>query len=294
MGPTLPPHDDPPREPVARERDAPSVALSGDLEPVAVVTGGSRGIGRALAERLARNTMRVVLVARDRDDLASAAQSLTRSAVMPPVDWIALDLARPDAPATLLSGLASRGFWCHTLVHCAGVGHSGAFSEAAQCELDAVLDLNVTATTRLVRAMLPGLLRRRTGGVLTIASLGGYVPGPGQATYYASKAYQISLMEALAAENAATGVRFSVVVPGPVDTGFHADMGAEAAPYRRWGFASSPEAVARIALLGYKLGLRVIPTGPFGAAMIVALRVLPHRLSVPIVKWLLSTPNVGG
>ncbi len=120
------------------------------------------------------------------------------------------------------------------LVNNAGIGLSGRFDDHSHEEIEALLALNVTALTRLMRHVLPQMRARGRGGVLNIASLGGYVPGPHQAVYYASKAYVISLSEAVASELAGTGVRVAVVAPGPVATGFHAAMGAENARYRAW------------------------------------------------------------
>ena len=96
----------------------------------------------------------------------------------------------------------------------------------------ALVDLNVRALTRLTRHFLPGMRQRGRGGILNVASLGGYAPGPNQAAYYASKAYVLSLTEAIAAETAGEGVRVCALAPGPVDTAFHARMGAENAFYR--------------------------------------------------------------
>ena len=93
------------------------------------------------------------------------------------------------------------------------------------------------ALTQLTRHFLPGMRVRGRGGILNLASLGGYAPGPNQAAYYASKAYVLSLTEAIAAETAGEGVRVCALAPGPVNTRFHARMGAENAFYRYLGAA---------------------------------------------------------
>ena len=104
---------------------------------------------------------------------------------------------------------------------------------------------------------------RGAGGILNVASLGGYAPGPYQAAYYASKAYVLSLTEALAAEAAGSGVRICVVAPGPVETRFHAKMGGEGAFYRSFIRAQTPKAVAASAYRGFMLGRRVVVPGLF-------------------------------
>jgi len=113
------------------------------------------------------------------------------------------------------------------------------------------------------------------------------VPGPYQAAYYASKAYLISLSEALAAEVRADGIRVTVVAPGPVRTAFHARMNAESAFYRRYLPSASPERVARWAMLGFDLGVRVVVPGVFNLLGAGAFRLLPHALLVPVMALLL-------
>ena len=95
-----------------------------------------------------------------------------------------------------------------------------------------LIDLNVRALTHLTHHFLPGMRVRGRGGILNLASIGGYAPGPNQAAYYASKAYVLSLTEAIAAETAGEGVRVCALAPGPVNTRLHESMGAENAFYR--------------------------------------------------------------
>jgi short-subunit dehydrogenase len=128
---------------------------------------------------------------------------------------------------------------------------------------------------------------RGRGGILNVASLGSYVPGPNQAAYYASKAYVLSLSEAIAAETAGEGVRVCALAPGPVNTAFHARMGAERALYRAFVPPASAEAVARAGYLGFVLGWRVTIPGVFNPLLALATRILPHRIVIPVVGLLL-------
>jgi short-subunit dehydrogenase len=129
---------------------------------------------------------------------------------------------------------------------------------------------------------------RGRGGILNVASLGGYTPGPYQAAYYASKAYVISLTEAIAAEVAGEGVRMCALAPGPVNTAWHERAGAESAFYRTLALASSARAVAQTGYLAFLLGLRVAITGVFSPFLALAMRIMPHRILLPIVGWLLK------
>ena len=260
-------------------------------EPFVVVTGGSDGIGREIALRFARAGKRVLLVARDQERLERAAEAIrgagTPGAAGVRVDVLALDVTTPGAAEAIESHVTGLGGYVETLVNSAGIGLSGGFDTHTPGEIERLLALNVTALTRQMRHFLPGMRARGQGGVINIASLGGYVPGPYQAVYYASKAYVISLSEAVAAEVAADGVRVMVVSPGPVATAFHARMGAESSLYRRLIPAATPASVARWALLAYSLHLRSVAPGVVNTVLVQALRILPHRLVIPIVSWLL-------
>ena len=132
------------------------------------------------------------------------------------------------------------------------------------------------------------MLARGRGGVLNVASLGGVIPGPYQAAYYASKAYVLSLSEALASETSGSGVRVTVIAPGPIATAFHANMGAEAARYRTLLPELSPEHVAASAYRAFTLGQRVVVPGIMYRLFFIALRMLPHASTVRLTGWLLK------
>ncbi len=256
------------------------------LQPAVVVTGGSRGIGLAIARRFAKAGCDVALLARDAAALQEAAAAIERDFAVSALA-VAVDITAADAPQIIDARLAARGCYSDVLVNSAGIGLSGAFEDHAQAEIKHLIDLNMAALTRLMHHVLPGMLGRARGGILNVASIGGLVPGPYQAAYYASKAYVISLTEAVAAENAGSGVRFTAVAPGPVNTGFHATMGAEQSFYRLLVPPLSAERTASSAYRGYVLGFRVVVPGVLNKLMWPALRILPHRLLLPIVGWLL-------
>jgi short-subunit dehydrogenase len=262
------------------------------LMPVTVITGASQGIGLAFARVFRRYGHNLVLIARDSAKLESAKTELEADRrAKGKVLIVACDLTREDAPRILDDNLAGFGCYLDILVNNAAAGLSGPFSDYPADQLDALVALNIAALTRLTRHVLPGMLARGDGGVLNIASLGGVVPGPHQAAYYASKAYVVSLSEALAREVSGYGVRISVVAPGPVATRFHAKMGAQGAPYRLLLPELTPNRVARSGYRGFTLGKRVIVPGILPRLFYVALRLLPHPISVPLTGWLLKNPK---
>ena len=267
--------------------DPVALAAYAGLRPFTVVTGGSEGIGLALARRFARAGNDLLLVARRPEPLLAAAERI-RAESQVEVATAAIDITAPGAIAALEAALAARRGYADVLVNSAGIGLAGRFSEQSPDALAQLVDVNVRALTVLSRHFLTGMRVRGRGGILNLTSLGGYAPGPNQAAYYASKAYVLSLSEAVAAETAGEGVRVCALAPGPVDTRFHARMGAQGALYRVLVPPASAEVVARAGYLGFALGWRVTIPGLINPFLALAMRVMPHRLVIPIVGWLLQ------
>jgi short-subunit dehydrogenase len=266
--------------------DPAALAAYAGLRPMAVVTGGSDGIGYALARRFAATGRDVLLVARRPEPLERAAAAI-RAAFKVDAITLPLDVTAPDAVATIDRALAEHGAYADVLVNSAGIGLAGPFHAQAPEDVMRLVDLNVRALTALTRHYLAGMRARGRGGILNLASLGGFTPGPYQAAYYASKAYVISLTEAIAAETAGEGVRICALAPGPVRTQWHDRAGAGAAFYR-YLLPPSAETVARAGYVGYLLGLRVIVPGLLSPPLALVLRFMPHRLTTPVVRWLLK------
>lgn len=257
------------------------------LKPITLVTGGSRGIGLALAQRFAKAGNDVALVARHADALALAAEGIARDRNVEALS-IPVDVTNADAMQRIGARLRAGGFYLDTLVNCAGIGLAGPFVDHTPDEIDRLIDVNVTALTRLTRQALPAMLERGRGGIINVASLGGLIPGPNQAAYYASKAYVVSLTRAIATENAGRGVRIMALAPGPVNTGFHQAMGAELSFYRQLMVALSPGHVAFEGYLAYRLGRRHYVPGITGKLLQIAVWIIPHALLLPIMGWLLQ------
>jgi short-subunit dehydrogenase len=266
--------------------DEAALAAYTGLRPMVVVTGGSEGVGYALARRFAAAGSDVMLVARRPEPLQHAVAAIRADLKVEAVA-VAADVTEPDVIATIDRALTGHHAYADVLVNSAGIGLAGPFHAQAPDDVMRLVDLNIRALTALTRHYLDGMRKRGRGGILNLASLGGYTPGPYQAAYYASKAYVISLTEAIAAETAGEGVRLCVLAPGPVRTAWHDRAGAGAAFYR-YLLPSSAASVARAGHLGYTLGLRVVVPGLVSPFLALALRLVPHTITIPIVRWLLK------
>jgi uncharacterized protein len=174
----------------------------------ALVTGASGGIGLEIARVLAREHD-LVLVARSADRLHEVAAELGGARVL------AIDLAEPGAVARIVDEVPD----LDVLVNNAGLGDFAPFAEADPAKLDALIALNIGVLTKLTRAYLPGMLDRKRGRILNVASTASFQPGPLMAVYYATKAYVLSLSEALAQETRGTGVTVTALCPGPTASG---------------------------------------------------------------------------
>src|SRR5260370_1268010 len=234
--------------------------MTGEKRPVALITGASSGIGAALAHEFAANGHELVLVARREQALAAladaiAAKGATRPTVLP------ADLARADATQAIAEALDRRGLEPDVVVNNAGFGLLGAADTLERAEQLAMIDLDVRALTDLSLAFIDSL-KRHKGGILNVASIAAFMPGPGMAVYYASKAYVLSFSEALYQELKPKGVRVTVLCPGPVPTEFQLRAGLPADAFPRI-LAPSPAQGARDAYRGLKPAPPpLVPTSP--------------------------------
>src|SRR5213082_3985753 len=188
-----------------------------------LITGASAGIGAELARVFASNGHRLTLVDRRGDRLATLASEIVAAGGMPPI-LITCDLEHPDACDTIAAALAAAGVEVEFVVNNAGFGLFGYAIELDRAEQLGIIVVNILALTDLSLRFSDSLIRHR-GGILNLGSLAGFLPGPGMAVYYASKAYVLSFSEALRHELAPHGVRVTTICPGSVSTEFQARAG---------------------------------------------------------------------
>ena len=228
------------------------------LKPITLITGASAGIGAALAHQFASNRHELVLVARRAAQLNELAGTIeTRGLPRPQI--VVADLTRGDAPALIADELRARGLEPNFVVNNAGFGLLGTAAELDRAEQLAMIDLNARALTDLSLRFVDSLARHR-GGILNVASVAGFMPGPGLAVYYATKAYVLSFSEALHHELKPKGIRVTTLCPGPVATEFQNRAGMPKGYFPSM-LDRSAERVAREGYQGLMAGRRVVIPG---------------------------------
>jgi short-subunit dehydrogenase len=261
--------------------------------PAAVITGATEGIGRCLAEEFARNGHTLLLVARDESRLVLTRAELVRAHGIR-VEISSQDLSTVEGCAGVEFALRRFGLHAHILVNNAGIMGSGFFQDEELDRVRRIVDLNIRAVVDLTLRFLPGMIGRRQGGVLNIASMMGFTPVPYEASYAASKAFLISFSKALSYETMGTGVTVSVIAPGAVDTELHAKAGTGNSLYLNVFPLMTPETVARVAYRGFKRRRSVILPGfvnPLGAFV---MRFVPDMLLVPLMGLLFRIRDEDG
>jgi len=192
-------------------------------ERVTLITGASAGIGTELARVFASHGHRVALVARREDRLTALAGEITAAGGTAPI-VIPCDLTQLDAGDKIAEALGAAGAEVEYVVNNAGFGVYGLAIKRDRAEQLNIIAVNIRALTDLSLRFSDSLIRNR-GGILNVGSIAGFLPGPGMAVYYASKAYVLSFTEALRRELAPLGVRVTVLCPGPVPSEFQARAG---------------------------------------------------------------------
>jgi short-subunit dehydrogenase len=192
---------------------------------LALVTGASSGLGRDFCVRLALAGCALAMVARDRAAMEALAEELDQR-YGTPVLILPTDLAEPGAASAVAGAIADRGLEIELLINNAGFGKLGPFHTLPPSDITGMVMVNVLAATELAHAVLPGMIARGRGRILNVASVAAFLPGPMMAVYYASKAYLLSLSEALWEETRGTGVTVTALCPGPTESDFFRRAGA--------------------------------------------------------------------
>jgi short-subunit dehydrogenase len=245
--------------------------------PLALVTGASGGIGAEIARILAGNGHDLVLVARSAVRLQAFAGELSAAHGIR-ARALAADLAQGEEPDRLARSIASEGAEVDVLVNNAGFGLHGPFVRTDGARELEMIQLNVVALTHLTKLLLPGMVARGRGRILNVASTAGFAPGPFMAVYYATKAFVVSLSEALAEELRGTGVTVTALCPGATRTAFAGAAGMEESALFRRGMVMEAREVARAGVEGMLAGRAIVVPGLANKALLASIRVAPRSL----------------
>lgn len=251
---------------------------------LALVTGASSGIGAAFARLLAERGFDLALTARRLDRLDAIALELRaagRGVIVLPED-----LTLPGAADRLLAGVGAEGRGVDVLVNNAGYGLPGGYARTTWTEQSAFLQLMLTSVCELTHKALPGMLERRYGRILNVASLAGLIPGAaGHTLYGATKSFLIKFSQSLDLETRDTGVQVSAICPGFTWSEFHDVNGTRervSAGTPRWAWQTA-EAVALAGWNGVDAGRAVVVSGGPNKAVATLARILPDRVALAVM-----------
>lgn len=253
----------------------------------ALVTGASAGIGVDLAECFARDGYDLILVARSEAALQAVADRLA-STYKVTATAIAADLGAIDSGAKLAEAIAAKGLEVDVLVNNAGYGLAGAFEGSDRAGQLGMIDLNDRALVELTHIYWPKMLAKRAGGVLNVASVAAFQPGPLMAVYYASKAFVLSFSEALWEEARDTGVKVSCLCPGPTASKFRERAGTGKTRVSQTGTPMTSMEVAQMGYDAWKANTRVEVTGARNRLVATLAPLLPRTMVLKLIRNLQS------
>jgi uncharacterized protein len=249
---------------------------------LALITGASGGIGEAFGHVLAAEGYDLVLVAR-RDQELHRVKGVITSKLPVAVHVMALDLNEANAVETLMAEMASRNLVPAVVINNAGFGLAGLMAELSRDEQLRMIDLNVRVLTDLTLRFLPAMVANKSGGIINVASVAAFMPGPMMAVYFATKNYVLSFGDALNSELRGSGVTLTTLCPGTVKTGFQARAGQN-----ERGSTLSAFDVASQGWAGFKAKRRVVVPGFLNQIMAYGLRHTPRRISLTLIKQVMG------
>lgn len=251
------------------------------MQPAVVVTGASSGLGVEFAKLAAAEGAKVVLVARSTPELEALAANIDPTGRFTVV--LSLDLGTREAGETIARELEALDLYCHILVNNAGFGLFGDAAELDRERQLGIIDVNVRAATDLMLRFLPAMIARGGGAILNVASVAGFAPGPRMALYFASKAYLISVSQALMHEVRGAGVTVTCLCPGPVRTPFLARAGADQVGLFKLMRKLEAADVARAGWQAMKARRALSVPGIGNKVIVAATRFLPRAALLAII-----------
>lgn len=247
-----------------------------------LITGASQGLGYEFAKIFAQNKYNLVLVARNIEKLKNIAQELKKKYNVG-VKIIQKDLSLPKSPQEIYEELQKDSIEVNILINNAGFATYGEFAQTdLQQDLNEI-QVNIVSLTHLTKLFVPNMIKRKKGKILNVSSVAGFFPGPFMSVYYASKAYVLSLSEALHEELKGSGITVTTLCPGPTKSGFAKRANLPALELFKNGIMDAN----RVAYEGYKglmKGKSVVIPGAKNKMQVNLLRFVPRSIVAGIVK----------
>jgi short-subunit dehydrogenase len=256
----------------------------------ALITGASNGIGYELAVVMAQKGHHLLLVARSEDKLKALQLQLEKSYSIQVIVY-ALDLSKDSAPEELARYVEHEKISISILINNAGFGDYGYFHEADWGKLNNMIDLNIKSLTHLTHLLLPQMVAAKKGKIMNVASIAAFLPGPLMATYYATKAYVLSLSEALSNELSSYGITVTALCPGPTESGFQQAAALDSSKLMEGRKMPSSKTVAEYGYKAMMQGKAVAVEGFMNKVMVGSIRFTPRSWAVKIVRRMQDKRN---
>lgn len=246
-----------------------------------IITGGTEGIGLELAKLFAVNKHNLVIVARNQNKLEEVKNEFEQKYEIS-VETIQVDLSVDKAYEKIIRIVEEKNLVVDNFINNAGIGSFGFFNEAEEGFEEKLININIIALTNLTKYFLKNMIKIGYGGIMNVASTAAFVGGPKMAMYYSSKAYVLSLTEALHEEAKSFGVRISCLCPGPVKTSFQEKAGIKKSEKAK-RYLMEADKVAKEAYLGFLKGKAIIIPGYKNKILILLNKLIPRSLSRKII-----------
>ena len=246
-----------------------------------LITGGSEGIGFEFAKLFAKDKNNLILVARNKEKLLDAKTHIENMYKVK-VLIIDLDLSVDNSCTKLFEFVEEKNLIVDNLINNAGIGSFGFFHEEEDGFEDRIIDINIVSLTKITKYFLNKMIERKRGGILNVASTAAFVGGPKMALYYATKAYVLSLTEAIHDEVKEYGVKVSCLCPGPVRTNFQNKAGIRKSEKAK-KYIMSAEDVARIGYIEFKKGKTIIVPGMKNKILVLGNKLIARCISRKII-----------
>ncbi|WP_238883593.1 SDR family oxidoreductase [Clostridium sp. YIM B02551] len=253
------------------------------MDKYTLITGASSGIGYELSKLFALGGSNLILVARNNEALYKVKEEISKLNDVD-IEVLSIDLSKEESVECILDFVEKKNIVVNNLVNNAGMGDFGEFAKSDYKRQLDMIQVNIMSLTKLTKVFLEDMIQRGTGGILNVASTAAFAPGTNMSVYYATKAYVLSLTEALHEENTKNGIRVMALCPGAVDTAFQQKAGIKKSKLAKGNIMYPNE----VAVIGYtkfiKTNKAIVIPGFKNKLLIQAMRILPRNLIRKIIK----------